>query len=78
MKNAALIIGGAAFFCILAILVAMGLGIGTLVFTPLFLLLLPYWLLGRKVIQGASMGANIGFAVTAILMISAFLFIFRT
>jgi hypothetical protein len=77
--RALLIVGGTAYFFALTIVVFVGLGIGTVVLLPLYVLLVPYWILGNRVLRGRSGAFLIGsFAAIVFLLMLSIFFIFRT
>lgn len=78
MARAALIVGGVAYLITISVVIVAGVGVGTVVFTPLYLLLVPYGQLGKGVVSSEWKTSSIAlFALTVLLMLGSLVFIFR-
>ena len=75
---AVLILGAAIYSIVISTVLVAGIGVGTLIFAPLYLLLLPYWKLGKTVLDQSRRPLHlVAFWLTVVVMVASIAFIFR-
>lgn len=81
VRSIALSTAGAAYFCIVSLMIFVGLGVGAVVYVVLYLLLIPYWQFGKRSVLGGAYNwktsSSILFGLTVVLMLMSLVVIFR-